>query len=193
MTQATDAGGSEAVLHLDLIALGPNAAPDAGAALIRSAEVLLSLPGVVDGGAIEGDESSDFNLALYFALRDFAALEPFGTDARYARFLQGDVAPLLRAFAGADVRLEGGLPAGGAYAACLAVATAEETYAWEVRDRLAAWSNGRGRSAIGLAVGERQRFRGLALVFGEAAIAKEPSTVAGFEIAWIAGKARRLG
>jgi hypothetical protein len=78
------------------------------------------------------------------------------------------VAPRLRAFAGADVTLdapfEGLLP----YAACLAIEAPPETYDWEVRESLLAWCEGTGtRRLVGLAAGERQRYRGLALVFAD--------------------------
>ena len=61
-------------------------------------------------------------------LEGFTYLEPFGTDARYVRFLQGTVAPRLKAFAGADVSLDApfeasqtvrGLPRPGSAAADL--------------------------------------------------------------------------
>ncbi len=185
---------SETIVHLDLIAIASEVAPDARRELTDAAGGLLALPGVLGGGAIEGEAGSDFDLALYYALADYAALEPFGTDPRYARFLQGSVGPLLGTFAGADVRLEGSLPPPSTYAACLTLAAGAETYDWEVRQRLADWAGDRGAAAaaIGLAAGERQRYRGLAIVFADAAIEGGRPAPDGFEIAWIAGRARSL-
>ena len=79
--------------------------------------------------------------------------------------LQGAVAPRLKAFAGADVRLDSGFAPEAGSAACLAIMAPEETYDWEVREALQAWCEATGASstAVGLAVGEKQMYRGAAL------------------------------
>ena len=112
---------NEYVLHLDLIALAPDATPEAREALIASAGELAVLPNVERVGVIETDEPSDFDLAFFFVLRGFGSLEPFGTDPTYAAFLQTKVAPLLRGLAGADVRLESDFPAITSHGTCLAL------------------------------------------------------------------------
>ena len=78
--------------------------------------------------------------------------------------MQGKAAPLLRGFAGADVALTAPFPDVGAFAACLALAAPDETYDWEVRDALEGWA-GDAAAAVGLAIGERQRYRGCVLRF----------------------------
>src|SRR5688572_23360954 len=158
---------TEAVLHVDFVSLAPGTEPAAREALIDAAAGLAEIDGVTAVGVIEADEDSAFDLGFCFLLRDFAALEPFGTDARYVRFLQGALAPLLKGLAGADVRLDRALTGGEeqAFASCIAVAAPEETYDWEVRERLDAWAGdaGTGTATIGLAIGDRQRFRGIGL------------------------------
>ena len=160
----------DTVLHVDLIALAGGVTDAARTELLAAARALIEIDGVRCIGAIEADAGSAYDIAVCFVLDSFGVLEPFGTDPRYVRFLQGTVAPLLRGFAGADVRLESEWPLTAddapAHAACLALEAPEETYDWEVRDRLSEWTTVRGGSSvIGLAVGERQRFRGLALAF----------------------------
>jgi hypothetical protein len=185
---------TQQVLHLDFISLSSEAGPDDRSQILEAAAQLAALPQVVALGAIEADVAtgSDFDLAFYFLLPEFTALEPFGTDTRYAGFLQGAVAPHLRAFAGADVRLEAGFAAAGANAACLAIAAPEETYDWEVSEALQAWCEATGAacSATGLAVGEKQLYRGAALVFGDAPAVIERPAAERFHSTLIAGTAR---
>ena len=160
---------SRQVLHLDFISLSPDAGPDAGNQLLEAAWKLSELPQVETIGAIEADAASDsdFDLAVYFLLPDFTALEPFGTDTRYAGFLQGAVAPRLKAFAGIDVQLDSDFAATGSFASCLALIAPEETYDWEVREALQSWCGltPETTSIVGLAVGEKQVYRGAALNF----------------------------
>ncbi len=139
-------------------------------ALFAEAGNLATMDEVIDAGVIEGAPGADFELAFLFVLRDFAALEPFGTSPSYSRFLQGYVAPVLRQLAGADVRLEGEMPAIGGNAACLALMASDETYDWEVSTVLRDWAKpfAPDARAVGLAVGERQRYRGVAIAFGDA-------------------------
>jgi len=187
---------SQQVLHLDFISLSPTAGPDDRKQLLEAAAQLAELPQVESLGAVEADgaSQSDFDLALYFLLPDFTALEPFGTDTRYAGFLQLAVAPRLKAFAGADVRLEADFAVQRTYAACLALMAPEETYDWEVRDALQSWHDSvPGVSgAVGLAVGEKQIYRGAALAFAADPIAAERPDTPKFRSTLIAGAARTL-
>ena len=96
-------------------------------AVLEAAKALSAVDGVTRIGAIEAAAGSDYDLALFFMLSDSGALEPFGTDPRYVRFLQGTVAPVLKSFAGADVRLDAPLPVVEAYGACLALAAPPQT------------------------------------------------------------------
>ncbi len=187
---------SQQVLHLDFIALSQAAGPSDREHLLKAAAQLSVLPQVQSLGAIEADpgSQSDFDLVFYFLLSDFAALEPFGTDSRYASFLQGAVAPRLKAFAGADVRLEADFQAGGEYAACAALLAPDETYDWEVRDTLQAWCGtlGGGTSDVGLAVGEKQLYRGAALAFGPTPLRIDNPQTSQLKMTQIAGNARTL-
>jgi hypothetical protein len=185
---------SQQVLHLDFIGLRPETTQEQRSRLEEAAAELLALDQVIDAGVIKAEADSDFDLAFLFLLPDFADLEPFGTDPRYVRFLQGNVAPVLRAFAGADVKLEGDLVFADGAAACLALMAPDETYDWEVRDALEAWtasipSTG---TAIGLAVGERQRYRGVGIAFGGATGATNEFDEGSFTQTLIRGRVRRL-
>lgn len=181
------------VLHVDFIALSDVTTAEQKDELLSAAGALREIEGVVEAMAIEGDTGSDYDLALLFVLRDFAALEPFGTDARYVRFLQRDVAPRLKMFAGADVSLEGAFPEPGERVACLILAAPAETYDWEIRQRLGDWASEQGATTvIGLAMGERQRFRGLAVAVGSEVWRTERPEVTGPEAMFVSGRARRL-
>jgi hypothetical protein len=182
---------SEHVLHLDLISLAPDLAPEAREAVIKDAVELAALPDVLQIGALEASDE----LALYFVLEGFAALEPFGTDPAYVRFLQGSVAPVLRGLAGADVRLQDDFPSdNAAFGACLAVAAPFQTYDWEVSATLTAWRDGlhASSSAIGLAVGEHGRYRGVALAFADEPLPDTATLSPRFGTTLITGRARRL-
>lgn len=185
---------SQTILHADFISLAKDVTSEARRDLLTRAAELVMIDGVIAGALIDGDAGSDFDIALLFAFGSLQALEHFGTDARYVRFLRGDAAPALRALAGADVRLEGSLPAPGPYAACLAVATAEETYDWQVKDALQAWVDGVGgaAAAVGLANTERQRFRGLVFCAAAGPISRPDDLPAGFAGTFVGGRARRL-
>ena len=100
---------SEQVLHIDLIALGDHASATQRNDLIAAAASLRTMEHVLAVGLIEAADNSDYDLAVFFLLDAFTSLEPFGTDPRYSQFLQGSVAPVLRGFAGADVKLESDL------------------------------------------------------------------------------------
>jgi len=184
------------VLHLDFISLSPIAGPDGRKQLLEAAAQLSVLPQVQSLGAIEADAEpgSDFDIVFYFLLPEFSALETFGTDSRYAGFLQRAVAPRLKAFAGADVRLEDDFALSGTEAACLALMAPEETYDWEVREALQGWcdSAAGSSSVVGLAVGEKQMYRGAALAFGAARIAAERPEASRFRSTLIAGTVRTL-
>jgi hypothetical protein len=191
--EAKSDGQGGDILHVDLIALRPEVGGEAKVGLIEAAAGLTSIEGVMSVSVIEAEgEASDFDLALLYLLRDFAALEPFGTDARYTRFLQGEVAPLLRGFAGADVRLDAALPVTHGWVVLLGLTAPAETYDWEIRERLAAWAGVGASSVSGLAVGERQRYRGIALAFSDGQASRELPAGEGAEASLISGRARRL-
>ena len=184
---------SEQVLHLDFIKLTPETSREQRSQLEAAAQGLRAIDGVTGVGVIEGEAGSDFDLAFWFVLRAFTSLEPFGTDPRYAKFLQASVAPLLQAFAGADVKLDDEFEADDGVAACLALIGPEEAYDFEVREALEAWS-GPTRAActaIGLAVGERQVYRGAAIGFGVQGPIETPE-IEPFRATLIAGQARTL-
>lgn len=182
------------VLHLDFVSLDPGAGPDQRRRLEEAAAGLISIPGVIGAGVIQADSPSEFDIAFWFLLPEFTALEPFGTDPRYSRFLQGNVAPVLRGFAGADVTLGTEFESIDGPAACLALMGPDEAYDFEVRETLTAWAEGLGpdRTAIGLAVGEKQMYRGAGLAFGgDAATAATPDA-GPFRATLISGQARSL-
>jgi hypothetical protein len=182
------------VVHADLIRLSEPTTAGEKDELLAQVAAVREIAGVIGAVAIEGEDGSDFDLALFFVLNDFTALEPFGTDARYIRFLQAGLAPRLKTFAGADVRLEGEFAGNGTRAACLALAAPPETYDWEIKQRLEGWAAAQGGSSlIGLAVGERQRFRGLAVAFGDEAMRFQRPEPGAVEGVFVSGRARRLG
>ncbi len=185
---------SQQILHLDFVGLRPETTQEQRSQLEEAAAELLSLDQVIDAGVIKAEAESDFDLAFLFLLPGFTDLEPFGTDPRYVRFLQGSVAPVLRAFAGADVKLEDDLVFADGTAACLALIAPEETYDWEVRDALEAWAGNLSPDAIavGIAVGERQQYRGVSIAFGGHASTAAKPEAGSFRPALIRGTARRL-
>ena len=161
------------VLHIDFVSLAASITTAARLSLIEAARGLGSITGAQSIGLIEADAGSDFDLALLCFLAGPGELEAFGTDERYARFLHTSLAPLLGALAGVDVQLEDELAPDDGYLACLAIAAPAETYDWEVRALLDTWLE-RLRpqaSAAGLAIGERQRYRGLALALSQQPLA----------------------
>jgi hypothetical protein len=177
---------------MDFINLTPEAGPEDRRRLEAAATGLFAIDGVEEIGVIEGESGSDFDIALWVRLRDFASLEPFGTDPEYTRFLQGTVAPMLRGFAGVDVTLESGFEAKPGPVACLALMGPDEAYDFEVREALAAWAEAIGATsaAMGVAAGERQLYRGAAIAF-EARPAGRPE-VAPFTTTLVSGRARVL-
>ena len=185
---------SQQVLHLDFVTLSPSTGPESREHLIEAASGLTAIDRVLGAGVIERAGVGDFDLAFYFVLADFAALEPFGTDSRYSHFLQGEVAPKLQSFAGADVLLDGDFPPSAEFGAVLALIAPDETYDWEVRDALQAWAakTGAATRVWGLAVGERQQYRGLALVFGPEISDAAPPEPARFRATMLRGTARAL-
>lgn len=193
---------SQQVIHLDFVSLSPAAGPEAREHLLEAASQLATLPHVLSLGAIDagaGPETrSDFDLVFYFLLPEFTALEPFGTDSRYTGFLQGEIAPRLKAFAGVDVSVDVSLDAdlltGGAYATCVALMAPDETYDWEVREALQAWCDtaAPATSTGGLAVGEKQLYRGAALAFAAAPLSVPRPDASRFRTTLIAGTVRAL-
>ena len=182
------------VLHLDFIALKPETGPDDRMQLQAAAAELTRLDQVMSAGVIEGAPGSEFDLVFFFLLPDFSALEPFGTDPRYSRFLQGSVAPRLKGFSGADVRIDNDFEARGDHAACLALMAPDETYDWEVRQALEEWASAAGplSTVIGLAVGERQRYRGAALAFAGSAVTAAAPPDDRFALTLVGGETRLL-
>ncbi len=153
----------------------------------------IAVPPLERGGyGREGSARSDFDLAFFFVLEGFTALEPFGTHAAYIQFLQGKVARMLRGFAGADVSLRAPFPEIGAYATCLALAAPDETYDWEVWAALDDWAEGSPARAVGLAIGERQRYRGCVVTFTSTPITSISPADDRFQTSVIAGAAQRL-
>jgi hypothetical protein len=184
---------SQQVLHLDFIKLTPGTETEQRTQLIEAASLLRQIDGVERLGVLEGEAGSDFDLAFWFVLQEFTALEPFGTHPSYTQFLQGTVAPLITGFAGADVRLDEDFEACDGVAACLALTGPEEAYDFEVRDALSGWSEVAGASqrVIGLAVGEKQLYRGAAIAFGASRSASRPDSEP-FRATLIRGRARSL-
>jgi hypothetical protein len=184
---------SEQVLHLDFIKLTPETSPERRSQLEAAAATLREIDGVAGVGVIEGQSGSDFDLAFWFVLRAFTSLEPFGTDPRYAQFLQASAAPLLQGFGGADVKLDADFEAADGPAACMALTGPEEAYDFEVREGLEAWADGIGAPgvALGLAVGERQVYRGAVIAFGGTKRIEKPE-IEPFRATLISGRARVL-
>jgi pimeloyl-ACP methyl ester carboxylesterase len=145
-------------------------------------------------GDSQAGEAERYDLAFFFVLRDFTALEPFGTNPRYIRFLQGKAAPLLRAFAGADIALAAPFPPLQSGGACLALAAPYQTYDWEVREALERWSSAAPADsyAFGLAIGERQRYRGCGFRFAAGSGEAPPLPDRRFQAALVSGEARLL-
>jgi hypothetical protein len=185
---------SDQVLHIDLIALGDHTTPGTRGDLISAAAGLIAMDQVQAVGLIEGTRESDYDLAVIFQLDSFASLEPFGTDTRYSQFLQGSVAPVLRTFAGADVKLERDFETIEGPAACLALAAPEETYDWEVREALELWTQALRPHAvaIGVAAGERQRYRGAGIAFGGEALGATRPGDSPFSATLVCGQFRSL-
>jgi hypothetical protein len=185
---------SRQVLHLDFIALKPDTTPEQRRQLVEAAESLSDLEQVLAIGLLEAASGADFDIVFFFLLPDFEALEPFGTDPEYSRFLQGSVAPVLRAFAGADVRLEADFAMLDGPAGCIALSGPDETYDWEVREALEAWAQRQSGAAtvVGIAAGERQHFRGASLSFGGIEPAGRDYGASTLAAVAITGTARRL-
>jgi hypothetical protein len=177
-------------MHLDLVTLADGCSEDQRQQLLGAARVLAEMDCVVRAGVIEAEHGSDFDLAFFYVLPEFSALEPFGTHELYSRFLQRYLAPVLRQLAGADVKLaEGSFPE-SAQASCLALAAEEETYDWEVNEALTSWAAGQG--VVGLATGERQQYRGVALVVGKGSARQPAAEDSRFRAQMISGPLRRL-
>jgi hypothetical protein len=180
------------VLHVDLVLLREDVTDDARASLLESAGELAGIERLGAAGVIEGDHGSDFDLAFFFTLGSLADLEVFGTDIRYVRFLQGGLAGAMRSFGGADVQLTSALNAGGPFAACAGLAAAPQTYNWQVREALERWAGERQGAACGLAIGDRQRYRGIGLMFSDEPVPRPSAGFEGFGIDFIAGRCRML-
>ena len=174
------------VLHADFVLLQDGVGPEDIESLSLEAAALRDLAGVQRIGLINADpeSGSDFDLAFLFLLDGLSNLEAFGTDARYVRLLQGGLARAMRSFGGADVQLGGSFERSGAFAACVALAGTAQTYDWQVRDALAGWD---ADAAVGLAIGERQRYRGLGVMFSNRPISRPESGFDGFGVDFVSG------
>ena len=187
---------TQPVLHLDFISLKNPADAGQRSRLAGAAAELMDLEQVTAGGVIDCSDGSDFDLIFFFVLTDYQALEPFGTDPRYVAFLQKNVAPALKTFAGADVAIEGEVRfPQRSFAACLALTAPEETYDFEIREALQRWveQSGAALDSIGIAVGEVRGFRGVSLIFGEEAVEVGRPAVDKFGVTYATGVARLLG
>ena len=184
------------VLHLDFVSLKDPVDSGQRSRLAEAAAGLMAMEQVITCGVLDGVAGSDFDLVFFFVLPGYEALEPFGTDPRYVAFLQKHVAPTLKAFAGADVSVEGDveLPS-RAIAACIALTAPEETYDFEIREALEGWVRDACvmLSTVGLSVGEVRGYRGVALIFGEGAIGRERPVRNTFRVTYVWGGARLLG
>jgi hypothetical protein len=183
---------SPPILHVDLVLLREDVTAEARATLLNDAAGLAAIEGLLAAGLIEAADGSDFDLAFFFALRSLAELEAFGTDARYIRFLQGGVAGAMRSFGGADAQLAAAFDSTGAFAACVGLAATPQTYDWQVREVLERWAAGKPRAACGLAIGERQRYRGIGIMFSNNPVQRPASGFEGFGVDFIAGPCRML-
>jgi len=161
--------------------------------LLLAAGQLRSIDGVLLTAVIEGVRVSDADLALFFLLDGSADVEAFGTDRRYIAFLQKNLAPSLAGLTGADIVLESDFPGIRPNGICLAIAAPPATYDWEIRQDLATWAASVAPEAwaTGLAAGERQRYRGIAIAFFEDLDAL-PSPPSRYGTLMAAGPARAL-
>lgn len=174
------------VLHADFISLAPGQTEQAGA-ILSAASDLRALPGVEKVLAVEGEEEGRAALGIVFLIDDLASLEAFGTDQRYTAFLQKVVAPALGGLAGIDARIEGGLDESRPSGACLALNAPPHAYDWEVKAALESWQERAGaKGIVGLAVGERQRFRGIGIIAGDAP-PMAPTDFGSFGITFVSG------
>jgi hypothetical protein len=178
-------------LHADFISLRPEAEPAAIEALLTAATALAELPMVERVYVLDPDAGAAYDLIVLFFLDSATAIEGFGTDPRYARFLQGAVAPVLQHLDGADLGIEGDAGDDLPYAACYCLAAPLQTFDWEARDRMNAWRDGLDAawSVTGIATGDRDRFRGVALAVGESPFGESGVAPPSLEVR---GRLRRL-
>jgi hypothetical protein len=174
------------VLHVDFVVLQESVGSDEVDDLCREAAALEDLNGVQRIGLISAGfgADSDFDLAFLFLLDGLANLEGFGTDTRYIRFLQGGLAQAMKSFGGADIQLLGSFERSGAFAGCVALAGTPQTYDWQVRDALGAWDP---EASVGLAVGERQRYRGVGVLFSNQPVARPAEGFEGLGVDFVTG------
>jgi hypothetical protein len=93
----------------------------------------------------------------------------------------------MRSFGGADIQLESELPDGDNFAASVALAASPQTYDWQVREALTSWTEGKP-AAAGLAVGERQRYRGIGIMFQTQPISRPTGAFEGFGVDFLSGR-----
>lgn len=151
------------VLHLLLVRLRTPTLDKSGEALVREFLRLHRPADVLRLGCITAsDAGSTHNLALFAHLADAAALDRFGTDAPYMRFLQQSFLPAVSAFVTMDIAVDDGpLPEGQPSAVCFCLDVAPATYDWQVRsllERLIA-TPGASAATLGMALNDRQPYR----------------------------------
>jgi hypothetical protein len=183
------------LLHVDLVLLREDVSQGALADLSGEAAALRDLPGVLTIAEIAAEPAlleariSDFDRAFIYMLDSQSGLEEFGTHPRYVRFLQAGLAGAMRSFGGCDARLVATLPPPAAYAGCLALAATPQTFDWQVREAIAGWAPD---GACGLALGDRQRYRGIGLMLSHQPVPRPDSGFEGFGIDFLTGSFRVL-
>ena len=157
------------VLHLLLVRLKPRTPDGDGEALVKEFLRLHRAGDMARLGCIAaGSAGSTHDLALFAYLADAAALELFGTDAGYMRFLQQSFLPAVSAFVTMDIAIDDRpLPEGQSSAICFGLDVAPATYDWQVRSLLARLIDVPGASAasLGMALNDRQPYRAGGVVY----------------------------
>jgi hypothetical protein len=152
------------VLHLLLAHLKPGTTDERREQLMAAFSDLLAIPEALRLGCVVArDQDSTHDLALFACLTDAAALERFGTDARYMRYLRGSFLPLVERFVTVDLRLDDRpLPGGHESALCFCLDVPPATYDWQVRavlSRLTEESRAEDPACLGIALNDRQPYR----------------------------------
>ncbi|MDI6856756.1 MAG: hypothetical protein QME71_00325 [Dehalococcoidia bacterium] len=157
------------VLHLLLVRLKARDRHENGEALVSRFLRLQHACEVLRLGCVVGSRAgSTHDLALFAYLADAAALERFGTDARYMRFLQQSFLPAVGDFVTMDIVIDDGpLPENRPSALCFCLNVAPATYDWQVRSLLERFIAAPGASAasLGMALNDRQPYRAGGVVY----------------------------
>jgi hypothetical protein len=157
------------VLHLLLVRLKPDLAPEARGVLTAEAAALAGIEGVAQAGLVEGSSpGSTHSLALFVFLRDRGALEEFGTHPVHVRFLRQTLAPALESMVSADVSVDQLPPDDYAAARCFCAAFEPQVYDWQVRAYLEQVRSSLGPAGLlcaGPSLDDRQAFRAAGVAF----------------------------